>query len=88
MITQIRQKGKGNMPFDKTDVRQALIKGITIMAVFFSMLSLANMYRIVLEADLYGNINSSAIIFLVSNLWLSLFVAANGMPKILKWLFP
>ena len=68
-------------------MRQALIKGITIIAVFFVMLSLANMHRIVLAADLYGDMSSSVIVFLVSSLWLSLFVAANGMPKILKWLF-
>lgn len=68
-------------------MRQAVIKGVTIIAVIFSMLSLGNMYRIVLAADIYADMNASAIVFLVSGLWLSLFTMANGMPRIFKWLF-
>lgn len=68
-------------------MRQAVIKGVTIIAVIFSMLSLGNMYRIVLAADIYADMNISAIVFLISSLWLSLFTAANGMPRIFKWLF-
>lgn len=68
-------------------MRQAVIKGVTIIAVIFSMLSLGNMYRIVLAADLYADMNASAVVFLASALWLSLFTTANGVPRIFKWLF-
>lgn len=68
-------------------MRQALIKGVTIIAVIFSMLSLGNMYRIVLAADIYADMYASVIVFLISGLWLSLFTTANGLPRIFKWLF-